>query len=337
MSAATDTALDGDAVLHITDVAPRDGLQNQAVHLDTDGKLRLVELLVRAGVRSIEATSFVSPRAVPQMADAAELVPRVQARFAALRTSVLVPNLKGLERAHAAGAREIAVVLSATETMNRRNINMGLEQATEVCEQTLTAARALGLRTRAYVAVAFDCPFEGETPLDAVLRLARRMDAAAADEIVIADTIGSAAPGQVKERFAALREVVPPARLSAHLHDTRGMGVANAWAAIEAGVRRFDASVGGIGGCPFAPGAAGNLATEDLVLMAERSGLATGISLAGLLDAVDFAQDALQRPLGGRSIAWLRRERDKARRGAERVDDATNNDNDNDNDTRRLP
>jgi len=297
--------------IHITDVAPRDGLQNQAVHVGTEGKLRLIELLVEAGLRSIEATSFVSPKAVQQMADAGELLPQVKARFAALRTSVLVPNLKGLERAHAAGAKEIAVVLSATETMNRKNINMGLDQATEVSEQTIAAARALGLRTRAYVAVAFDCPFEGETPLDEVLRLSARMHAAAADEIVIADTIGSASPGQVKERIAALRGVVPIERLAVHLHDTRGMGVANAWAALDAGVRRFDASVGGIGGCPFAPGAAGNVATEDLVLMAERSGFATGISLAGLLAAVDFAQDELQRPLGGRAISWLRRQRDK--------------------------
>ena len=294
--------------IHITDVAPRDGLQNQAIHLATADKLRLIELLVAAGVRSIEAASFVSPKAVPQMADAAELVPQVQARFPALRTSVLVPNLKGLERAHAAGAREIAVVLSASETMNRKNINMGLDQATEVSEQTLAAARALGLRTRAYVAVAFDCPFEGETPLDEVLRLAARMQAAAADEIVIADTIGSASPGQVKQRFAALRGVVPIERLAVHLHDTRGMGVANAWAALEAGVRRFDASVGGIGGCPFAPGAAGNVATEDLVLMAERSGFATGIALPGLLAAVGFAQEQLRRPLGGRAITWLRRQ-----------------------------
>ena len=297
--------------IHITDVAPRDGLQNQAIHVGTEGKLRLIGLLVEAGLRSVEAASFVSPKAVPQMADAGELLPQVQARFAALRTSVLVPNLKGLERAHAAGAKEIAVVLSATETMNRKNINMGLDQATEVCEQTIAAAHALGLRTRAYVAVAFDCPFEGETSLDEVLRLSARMHAAAADEVVIADTIGSASPGQVKERLAALRGVVPIERIAVHLHDTRGMGVANAWAALEAGVRRFDASVGGIGGCPFAPGAAGNVATEDLVLMAERSGFATGISLAGLLAAVDFAQEELRKPLGGRAITWLRRQRDK--------------------------
>ncbi len=295
----------------ITDVSPRDGLQSQALPVSTDAKLELIARLVHAGVTSVEATSFVSPKAVPQMADAADLLPRLLSAWPRLRTSVLVPNLKGLERAHAAGAQEVAVVLSATETMNRKNINMGLEQATQVSEQTLAEARRLGLRTRAYVAVAFDCPFEGETPLAEVLRLAARMHAAHADEIVIADTIGSAAPAEVKRRIAALREVVPVARLAMHLHDTRGLGSANAWAAIEAGVRRFDASVGGIGGCPFAPGAAGNLATEDLVLMAERSGLATGISLEALLAAVDFAEVQLQRPLGGRSSAWLRRQRDK--------------------------
>ena len=297
--------------IHITDVAPRDGLQNQKVAVSTADKLALIDLLVAAGLKSVEATSFVSPKAVPQMADATEVVTGVLARQPALRTSVLVPNLKGLERAYAAGAQEIAVVLSATETMNRKNSNLGLEQATEVSEATLAEAQRLGLRTRAYVAVAFDCPFEGETPLDVVLRLAARMDRAGAGEIVIADTIGSASPGQVQERMAALRGAVPVERLAVHFHDTRGMGVANAWAALEAGIRRFDASVGGIGGCPFAPGAAGNLATEDLVLMAERSGFSTGLSLDGLLDAVALAETALGRPLGGRSTNWLRQQRAK--------------------------
>ena len=297
--------------IHITDVAPRDGLQNQPVHLDAQAKLQLAQLLAKAGVRSIEATSFVSPKAVPQMADAAELLPLLRHALPDLRTSVLVPNLKGLERAHSAGATEIAVVLSATETMNRKNINMGLDQATEVSEQTLAEAHKLGLRTRAYVAVAFDCPFEGETPLDEVLRLAHRMHRAGAGEIVIADTIGSASPGMVKQRMGALAEAIALDRLSIHLHDTRGMAVANAWAALEVGIRRFDASVGGIGGCPFAPGAAGNVATEDLVLLAERSGFSTGISLPGLLDVIDLAQEVLQRPLGGRSITWLRKQQER--------------------------
>ena len=299
--------------LIITDVSPRDGLQNQPVAISTRDKLRLIDLLVRAGVSSVEATSFVSPKAVPQMADAADVVSALNQAQPQLRSSVLVPNLRGLERAQACGAREIAVVLSATETMNLKNINMGLQQATEVSEQTVLAARGHGMKTRAYVAVAFDCPFEGNTPLPRVVELARRMLAAGADEVVIADTIGAASPGMVRDRTRALLEHIPADRLAMHFHDTRGMAVANAWAAVEEGVRRFDASTGGIGGCPFTPGAAGNAATEDLVLMAERSGLTTGIDLMALLDAVDLAEQLLNRPLGGRSATWLRRQRDKDR------------------------
>lgn len=297
--------------IHITDVSPRDGLQNQSIPVDTHSKLELIRRLAAAGLRSVEVSSFVSPKAVPQMADAADLLPRVMAQLPALRASVLVPNLKGLERASAAGAQEIAVVLSATETMNRKNINMGLSQAADVSAQTLQAAKAQGLRTRAYVAVAFDCPFEGETPMDTVVALSQRMQAAGADEVVIADTIGSASPGMVKQLLQLLLQVIPADQLAVHFHDTRGMGVANAWAALEAGIRRFDASAGGIGGCPFAPGAAGNLATEDLVLMAERSGFATGIDLNALLVAIAFAEAVLQRSFGGRSIQWLRQQAER--------------------------
>ncbi|WP_152682847.1 hydroxymethylglutaryl-CoA lyase [Caenimonas sp. SL110] len=292
----------------ITDVSPRDGLQNQAIHLSTADKLEFVRLLARAGVTSVEATSFVSPKAVPQMADAADLLPLISQALPQLRVSVLVPNLKGLERARAAGAKEIAVVLSATETMNQKNINMTLAQATAVSVETLQAARAAGLRTRAYLAVAFECPFEGKTPVEAVLRLAAVLHEARADELVIADTIGAAGPAQVRDLLRELVGVLPVDEVGAHFHDTRGMGVANAWAALEAGVRRFDASAGGIGGCPFAPGAAGNLATEDLALMAHQAGFATGVELTALLEAVQFAQDRLQRPLGGRSSTWLRKQ-----------------------------
>jgi hydroxymethylglutaryl-CoA lyase len=195
--------------------------------------------------------------------------------------------------------------------MNQKNINMSLDAAVNASEETLRAAREQGMRTRAYIAVAFDCPFEGVPPLNRILTLARKMFDAGANEIVIADTIGAASPADVKERLTALANVIPLTQLAAHFHDTRGMAVANAWAALEVGVRRFDASAGGIGGCPFAPGAAGNLATEDLVLMAERSGFATGINLERLLDAVDFAEIELKRPLGGRSSTWLRRQREK--------------------------
>jgi hydroxymethylglutaryl-CoA lyase len=290
----------------ITDVAPRDGLQNQPVPVSTENKLRLIRLLAKAGLRQIEATSFVSPKAVPQMADAADVLAGIEAE-SDIHVSVLVPNLKGLERACAAGAREIAVVMSATDVMNRKNINMGLAQAADVSEATVRAARASGISARAYVAVAWECPFEGSTRLDTVIELAVRMRDAGAHEIVLADTIGAAGPAQVRERLSAVLDALPASALAVHFHDTRGLAVANAWAALEAGIRRFDASTGGIGGCPFAPGAAGNLATEDLVLMAEQSGFSTGVDYHALLGAVDFAQAVLGRPVGGHSTAWARR------------------------------
>ncbi len=305
-----------DDALFITDVSPRDGLQNQQVAVPAQGKIELVRLLAAAGVESVEVTSFVSPRAVPQMADAAEVVAGVQSALPALRLSALVPNAKGLARAQAAGSREVAVVLAATETMNQRNVNMSLQAAIASCEETVAIARAQGLRTRAYIATAFECPFEGAVASSTVAALCERMLRAGAQEIVIADTIGAAAPAQVSRLLSDLRGTLPLAQTAAHFHDTRGFGVANAWAAIEAGVRRLDASAGGIGGCPFAPGAAGNVATEDVVLLAEQSGLRTGIALEGLLAAVEYAEFLLQRPLGGRSMGWYRRNRPASAKAA---------------------
>ena len=206
----------------------------------------------------------------------------------------------------------VRATLAAVEDDNYRqrlSRAAGLQEATTACVNTLQSARSLGLRTRAYVAVAFDCPFEGQTSLSTVLSLVDRMGSAGADEVVVADTIGSAAPSTVRTYVQALCSDMPADKLAVHFHDTRGMGMDNAWAALEGGIRRFDSSVGGIGGCPFAPGAAGNLATEDLVLLAHRCGYETGISLDGLLDVVDVAEQMLDRPLGGRSIAWLRRQR----------------------------
>lgn len=290
----------------INEVGPRDGLQNQRVPVSTEDKLRLIKALLAAGVRSIEATSFSSPKAVPQMADADLLLPQLP-QTGAPRYSVLVPNERGLQRAIAAGAREVAVVLSATETMNRRNINMSLDESVASCVATLAAARAAGLRSKAYVAVAFECPFEGAVAPAVVQALTETMFKANADEVVIADTIGAAGPGDVAALLRPLIDTHGAARLSAHLHDTRGMAVANAWAALDVGLSQFDSSIGGLGGCPFAPGAAGNLATEDLVLLAQQSGFDTGIDMALLLDAVDLAAQITQRPLGGRSHTWLLR------------------------------
>lgn len=296
-----------DEVLVVNEVGPRDGLQNQKALVACSDKLRLINALVNAGVRSIEATSFVSPKAVPQMADAEELFPLLPSPEE-VAYSALVPNVRGMARARSAGVREVAVVLSATETMNQRNINMSLAQATAVCAQTLQEANAAGLRTKAYIAVAFECPFEGVVESSTVMALVEKMALAGAAEVVIADTIGAANPRAVAKLMDSCARTLGANRLSAHFHDTRGFALANAWAAIEVGVRKFDSSLGGLGGCPFAPGAAGNLATEDLVLMATQCGFATGIDLGRLREAIALAENLTQRKLGGRSSAWLDRQ-----------------------------
>jgi len=298
----------------INEVGPRDGLQNQKVAISTADKLALIAALVEAGLPAIEVSSFVSPKAVPQMADADALFAQLPQLPGSERVqfSALVPNLRGLERALAAGVREIAVVLSATETMNQRNINMGLERAAEVSAETLAAAAAAGLRTKAYVAVAFSCPFEGAVDPAVVRRLAGRMRASGATEIVIADTIGAADPRATGRLMAALAGELGAAHLAAHFHDTRGFALANIWASVEAGIRRFDTSLGGLGGCPFAPGAAGNVATEDVLLMLEQSGLRTGIDLAALRRAIGLAERLVGYALGGRTARWLQSQDQRA-------------------------
>lgn len=295
----------------VNEVGPRDGLQNQPEHVPLEGKLELVAALVEAGVTAIEATSFVSPKAVPQMADADLLFPRLPARDR-VAYSALVPNLRGLERAVAAGVREVAVVLCATDTMNQRNVGAGLDRTREVCAETVRAAGAAGIRAKAYVSVAFACPFEGPVPPARVLALGEEMLSAGATEVVVADTIGAANPRDAGALLADGLRRWGEARVAAHFHDTRALALANAWAALSAGVRRFDASVGGLGGCPFAPGAAGNLATEDLVVLAEQCGYATGIDLGRLRQAVAVAARLTKRALGGRTTAWLEAESRRA-------------------------
>lgn len=301
----------------INEVGLRDGLQNQPVIVATADKLRLFDALVRAGVRHIEPVSFVHPKAVPAMADAAELTALLPMADASLHLTALIPNLKGYERARDSGYRTVALVLSTTDTFNQRNLNMSLAQATQSCIDILAAAQRDGVKTRTYVAGSFACPYDGTTPVATTLRIAGEMIAAGSDEVAIADTIGAGNPQQMKDIMTPLIREFGADRFFVHLHDTRGMAAALAWTACDLGVRRFDASIGGLGGCPFAPGATGNVATEDIVYMLEASGLDTGISVDGLREAVAIAGRATQNPQGGRILSWMRSQELRERRKRE--------------------
>lgn len=288
--------------LRVYEVGLRDGLQNERAPIAAADKRRLLAALIAAGVRDLELTSFVSPRAVPQLADAPELAAAAAGMPA--RAAALVVNDKGYDRAIAGGVRRIAIVVVVTDELCRRNNRMTPGDALATAERLIARAGADGVWRRAYVAPAFVCPYEGDVPQARVLEAGERLAAAGADELAIADTLGHAEPRQVGRMFRELARRLGAQRLAAHLHDTQAMGLACAAAAIDAGVRTIDASVGGLGGCPFAPGAAGNLATEDLVLMAHKMGFDTGIDLAGLWQAVRIAEELVGRPLGGRSRAW---------------------------------
>ena len=285
--------------IYVNEVGLRDGLQIHPHFVATDDKLRLIDALIEAGVESFEATRFVSSAAVPQMADAAELFTRLPQRER-IAYHALVPNERGYDRATEAGARSVAVVLAASDTLNRKNINMTLEQALAACASVLGRAHGEGVAARAYVSAACGCPYEGEISAEIVIELADRMFDAGAREVAVADSIGAGNPAQIGRIFAALARKHDTDRLSAHFHDTRAMGLAMSWAAITEGIRRFDSSIGGLGGCPFAPGASGNLATEDLVYMLEQSGFETGIDIERLLGAVRVASEITSQHLAGR-------------------------------------
>lgn len=288
----------------INEVGPRDGLQSQARHLSTAERLRLAESLLAAGIQHMEVGSFVSPKAVPQMAGTGAVLEQLQTTHNA-HFSVLVPNMKGYELALTAGARTVAVVASATETMNQKNINMSLSQTFDVSQKIIERGKADGVRVQAYLAVAFECPFEGMVAPATVIAQAGRLQQYGADEIVIADTIGAANPAAVRALMDSLVAEHGSASLACHFHDTRAMGLANIFAAIESGVRKFDSSIGGLGGCPFAPGAKGNVATEDVTMLCEQMGFSTGITMAALLDAVNVADELTGNCSGGRAHYWL--------------------------------
>lgn len=288
----------------ICEVGPRDGLQNEAVPISADDKVHYCDLLSDAGVPILEATSFVSPKAVPQMADADDVFRRIRKDPGRIYL-VLCPNERGLDRAVAAGVRAIAVFTAASEAFAQANIRMSVDESVATFAGVVQRAKADGMWVRAAVSTAFGCPFQGDVPVAAVVRVCERLLALGVDELSVADTIGVATPNQVVEVVGALASAVPPERLGLHFHDTRGTAMANTLAALELGVRIFDTSSGGLGGCPFAPGATGNCATEDLVYMLHKMGIATGIDLDKLRAASRFIQGKLGRPLASRAYTAL--------------------------------
>jgi len=288
--------------VRIVEVGPRDGLQNEPVFVPTADKIRFIDLLSAAGLPVVEATSFVSPRAIPALADADQAFPAITKR-PGTHYPVLVPNLRGLDRALAAGAREIALFTAASETFTKRNINMTIDESLAVFAAVMERARPEGLTVRGYVSTAFGCPYEGHVPPATVVAVTRRLFDLGVAEVSIGDTIGIATPNQIIDVVTLLTDIVPVGNLALHLHDTRGTALANAYAGLQAGITCFDSAAGGLGGCPYAPGASGNLATEDLLYMLDGLGIETGVDIAKVAAASRFLAGRLGHDLPGRYLA----------------------------------
>jgi hydroxymethylglutaryl-CoA lyase len=298
----------------MVDVGPRDGLQNEPGVVSTDAKVELVDRLTAAGLPAVEATSFVSPKWVPQMADAAQVMARIR-RKPGVSYPVLVPNLKGLEGAMAAGVEEIAVFGAATESFSKRNTNCTIAESFERFEPVCRTALDHGLKVRGYVSVVLGCPYEGEVAPKAVADVASRLWDIGCYDISLGDTIGAGTPGKTQRMIEAVAAHIPVEKLGGHFHDTYGQATANVLASLELGVATFDSSVAGLGGCPYSPGATGNVATEDVLYLLDGLGIETGVSMDRLLDAAEFICGVLGRPTNsraGRAILARRRREAKA-------------------------
>jgi hydroxymethylglutaryl-CoA lyase len=285
-------------LIEIVEVGPRDGLQGEPGVLPTATKIEFIERAIATGVRRVEVASFVDPKRVPQMADA-EAVLAGLPRRPGVRYIGLVLNRRGFERAARAGCDEIGMAVVASDTFNRRNQGVTTDESIAAWRDMAAAARHEGILSQVTVSAAFGCPFEGEVPLQRVVDIARRVAEAEPFEIALADTIGAGVPAQVIELIGRVREAVPGVALRCHFHNTRNTGLANAFAAVQSGVTTLDASLGGIGGCPFAPAATGNIPTEDLLYMLQRSGYETGVSLAVAISTARWLQEQLGRPVPG--------------------------------------
>jgi hydroxymethylglutaryl-CoA lyase len=285
----------------IVEVGARDGLQNEKVTIPTEAKVAYITALADAGLRVIEAGAFVSPKWVPQMADTAEVYRNIP-KDPGVEYPVLVPNLKGLERAIDAGVQSIAIFTASSETFNKRNINMSIDESFANYEPVAVRALAENIRVRGYVSTAFGCPYEGDVPPEKVLEVTARLLDLGCYEVSIGDTIGVGTPMQVQGVIGMLLQVVPASKLAMHFHDTRGTALANTLAALEMGIATFDSSSGGLGGCPYAPGASGNLATEDLLYMLDKMGIETGVNLDRVVAASAIVAPYLDHPLPGRYL-----------------------------------
>jgi hydroxymethylglutaryl-CoA lyase len=285
----------------LVEVGPRDGLQNEKVTIPTQAKIDYITALSDAGLRVIEAGAFVSPKWVPQMADTAEVYREIP-KDPGVEYPVLVPNMRGLERAIESGVKSIAIFTAASESFNKRNINMSIDQSFENYAPVAMRAREEGIRVRGYVSTAFGCPYEGDVPPEKVLEVAARLLDLGCYEVSVGDTIGVGTPMQVQGVIGVLLQVIPASKLAMHFHDTRGTALANTLAALEMGIATFDASAGGLGGCPYAPGASGNMATEDIVYMLDQMGIETGVDLNRLVQASAIIAPYLDHPLPGRYL-----------------------------------
>lgn len=283
----------------VYEVSLRDGLQNERATVPLRGKLRLIDALVSAGLRRIEITSFVSPKWIPQLEDADEVAAHAKPPQG-VTFSALCPNAKGLERAKAAGIREIAVFVSASETHNKKNVNKTVAETLAAFGETIGPAVAAGMRVRGYVSTVWGCPYEGDVDPKRALAIAQKLLAMGVYQVSLGDTIGVGTPRQTERIVQMMLAEMPAPRLAMHMHDTRGTALANVLVGLELGVRDFDASVGGMGGCPYAPGAAGNLATEDLVYMLQGMGVRTGVDLVRLWEAGKVAESVVGRALPGK-------------------------------------
>jgi hydroxymethylglutaryl-CoA lyase len=284
--------------IEIVEVGPRDGLQNEPTLLETAAKVEFIERAIAAGLRRVEVTSFVNPKKVPQMADAEDVLKALPRRDDVFYVG-LVLNRRGFDRAAAAGCNEIGMAVVASDTFNQRNQGATTDESIAAWAEIAAAAHAAGIRPQVTISAAFGCPFEGEVRVERVVEIAKRVAEARPYEIALADTIGVGVPSQVTELVARVREAVPGMRLRCHFHNTRNTGIANAYAAVEAGVSTLDASIGGIGGCPFAPAATGNIPTEDLLYMLQRMGIDTGVDLEALIATGRWLQDRLGRNVPG--------------------------------------